>query len=87
MKPVTANIAACVYDDATDVIYIPLGESRYTDEEEVGPGIHVLYAYDGKRTDQVVGVEIEFFKERFNDLPASIEIDAQRPFTLIIPEA
>lgn len=85
MRPVTADIASCLYDDATDVFYVPLGRSRFTDEEEVGPGIHVLYEFDGERTDKVVGVEIEYFKERFSDLPASIEIDAEHPFTLIIP--
>ena len=87
MVPVTADISKLVYDDATDVAYIPLGNSRFTDEEEVGPGIHVLYAYDGERKNDVVGVEIEYFKERFPNLPASVEIDAKNPFTLIIPEA
>lgn len=86
MVPVRADASKLIYDDATDVAYFPLGVSRFTDEEEVGPGIHVLYAFDGRRTGDVVGVEIEYFKERFPTLPTSITIDANNPFTLIIPE-
>lgn len=80
MKSVIADSSKTIYDDVTDVMYVGLGESHFTDEEEVAPGIHVLYAFDGTRTDRIVGVEIEYFKERFGDHPHLIEIPVGNPF-------
>ena len=84
MRTVFADSSKTVYDKATDVMYVKLGESKFTDEEEVAPGIHVLYAYDRGRTDNVVGVEIEYFKERFGCIPADIEVRSENPFSLLI---
>lgn len=84
MKTVVVDMKRSVYDPATDVMYFGLGSSRFTDEEEVAPGIHVLYAYDGKRLDDIVGVEIEYFEERFGN-EARIEIPVSVPFALELP--
>ena len=70
-----------LYDDITDVMFFRLGDSQFTSEEEVLPGVHVLYEYDGEVRPNVVAVEIEYFKERF-DGHSSLEIPAARPFTL-----
>lgn len=82
MKSVSADNSKTIYDDITDVMYVGLGESKFTDEEEVAPGIHVLYAFDEGRTDRVVGVEIEYFKERFGDNPGHITIPVDHPFSV-----
>lgn len=86
MRTVAVDMNRSVYDPATDVMYFGLGQSRFTDEEEVAPGIHVLYAYDGKRLDEVVAVEIECFEERFGGV-SRIEIPVSAPFALEIPLA
>lgn len=70
-----------LYNDITDVMYFRLGESRFTSEEEVMPGVHVLYEYDNGRKNSVIGVEIEYFKERFGNETA-LDIPAAMPFTL-----
>ena len=70
-----------VYDDITDVMFFALGESRFTSEEEVMPGVHVLYEYDGGVRPNVIAVEIEYFKERFGN-KTSLDIPAAMPFTL-----
>lgn len=84
MKTVFADMGKTVYDPTTDVMYFGLGSARFTDEEEVAPGIHVLYAYDGKRLDDIVGIEIEYFEERFSDTNR-IEIPVSIPFVLELP--
>ena len=84
MTTVKANTERTVYDEASDVLFVGIGESRFTDEDEVAPGIHVLYAYDGGRLDDVVAVEIEYFKERFVDSD-EILIPARIPFRLAVP--
>lgn len=33
MTTLNAKMADAIYDDATDVMYFPIGESKYTDEE------------------------------------------------------
>lgn len=86
MRSVAVDMSRSVYDPATDVMYFGLGQSRFTDEEEVAPGIHVLYAYDGKRLDEIVAVEIEYFEERFGDAER-IEIPVAVPFALELPLA
>ena len=86
MKTVIADMSRSVYDPATDVMFFGLGSSRFTDEEEVAPGIHVLYAYDGKRLEEIVGIEIEYFEERFGDAER-IEIPVSVPFVLELPLA
>ncbi len=84
MKTVVIDSGKLIYDPTTDVMYFGLGQSRFTDEEEVAPGIHVLYAYDGKRLDDVVAVEIEYFNERFGNAKR-IEIPGSTPFELELP--
>ena len=84
MRTVVADMSKAVYDSVTDVMYFNLGMARFTDEEEVAPGIHVLYAFDGHRLGTVSGVEIEYFAERFGDAEA-IDIPADSPFVLRIP--
>lgn len=86
MKTVLADINKSVYDPATDVMSFALGTSRYTDEEEVSPGIHVLYAYDNGRLDEVVGVEVEYYLERFGDMDR-IEILVGTSWVLCVPDA
>lgn len=73
--------AKTLYDPNTDVLYVGFGESQFTDEEEVSPGIHVLYAYDGKRLNDIVAIEIEYFKERFAN-SGDISLAPQKPFLL-----
>lgn len=73
--------SAAMYDDITDVMFFKLGESRFTAEDEVLPGIHVLYEYDGERKPTVIAVEIESFKERF-EKESTLYIPAVNPFTL-----
>ena len=75
-----------LYDDITDVMFFGLGESRFTSEEEVLPGVHVLYEYDNGRKENVVAVEIECFRERYSNSPA-IDIPASTPFTLSLAQA
>lgn len=70
-----------IYDDITDVMFFQLGELKTTSEEEVLPGIHVLYEYDKDVVDNVVAVEIEYFNERFSN-SESIDIPAKTPFVL-----
>ena len=77
---------ATLYDDITDVMFFRLGESRFTSEEEVLPGVHVLYEYDNGRKPNVVAVEIEYFKERFGDR-TTLDIPALTPFTLSFANA
>lgn len=84
MRTVMVDMRQSVYDPATDVMYFGLGSSRFTDEEEVAPGIHVLYAFDGKRLDDIVGVEIEYYEERFGGKDR-IEIPISVPFVLELP--
>ena len=86
MRSVAADMSRSVYDPAADVMYFSLGSSRFTDEEEVAPGIHVLYAYDGARLDEIVGIEIEYFEERFGSAER-IEIPVSAPFFLELPLA
>ena len=73
--------SSTIYDDITDVMFFRLGESQFTSEEEVMPGVHVLYEYDGRVIPNVIAVEIEYFKERF-DGKSSLDIPAAKPFTL-----
>ena len=84
MRTVRADMGRSVYDPATDVMYFGLGSSRFTDEEEVAPGIHVLYAYNGKRLDEIVAIEIEYFEERFGGTDR-ILIPVSSPFMLELP--
>lgn len=71
MTTLNAKMADAIYDDATDVMYFPIGESKYTDEEEVSPGVHLLYAYDTRRTDEIVGIEIEGVQAQVRQEPVN----------------
>lgn len=73
-----------IYDASTDVMYFGIDKARYTDEYEVAPGIHVLYAYDTQRTNNIVGVEIEYFSERYRE-KRSISVSGLTPFELVFP--
>lgn len=82
MTVMNARLSDAIYDDATDVMYIPLGNSRFTDEEEVAPGVHVLYAFEGSRLDKVVAVEIEDYASRYGSGSVVIDIPSVNPFSL-----
>jgi len=85
MKTIRVSKEHLVYDDSTDVLYIGLADPAISDEEEVLPGVHVLYRYGHGRLDDIIAVEIEYFKERYKDLPAKIEIPLKKPLVLEVP--
>lgn len=82
MDRLNAKMADAIYDDATDVMYFPIGESKYTDEEEISPGVHLLYAYDTRRTGEIVGVEIEGFRRRYGKNPSMITLSSNHSLSL-----
>lgn len=84
MDRLNAKMADAIYDDATDVMYFPIGKSKYTDEEEISPGVHLLYAYDTRRTDEIVGVEIEGFRRRHGRNPSAITLSSSRSLELAL---
>lgn len=60
------------YIKETDLLRIDFDTDKVYDvEEEICPGFHVLYEWDTathKRTNKIVAIEIEYFKERFNSI-------------------
>lgn len=84
MIRLNARFDDAVYDDATDVMFFRLGNAPFSDEEEVCPGIHLLYAYDTKRRSEIIGVEIEGFRRRYGPNPSSIDLSPKYPLELAL---
>lgn len=78
----SARFDDAVYDDATDVMFFRLGDAPYYDEEEVCPGVHLLYAYDTERRSDIVGIEIEGFRSKYGENPVSIDFSPRCPLEL-----
>ena len=51
-----------LYDNITHTLFIRLFDTHFTDEDEIAPGVHILWEYsNGQRTDRIAAIEVENF--------------------------
>ena len=65
-----------IYDGCTDTMFFGNPESRYSDEEEIAPGVHLMRSSENGNLESI---EIEYFTERLGIKSFKMDLDILKP--------